>query len=179
MDPVWQNTPDDILRIIAIHSDIDTRRALGFGHLRIPLPVTDFSLPIAPRVIISFKEGCTLVNFEDASYAVKYNRLGIRHLWRFGPRLYDFASGKTTTSTFFNTPNNMWHPIKHIYSQKLFQPHQTTNNMCQHTNINISKTFSTSQTTNILPHITNINISKTFSTSQTTNNKQQTTNNKH
>lgn len=67
MDPVWQNTPYDIIRIIAFHSDIDTRRAMGFRPLKLPL--SDIALPLG-RINVETEPGssATIVNvsFENA-----------------------------------------------------------------------------------------------------------------
>lgn len=99
MDPViWENTPDDVLRIIATFSGIDIRRALGFGHLRIPLPVTDFELS-TPRTRITYREGSTIVNFTDGDlYCVFFSRYRreLRYTWRFGRMMYNFEDGKTS-----------------------------------------------------------------------------------
>jgi hypothetical protein len=99
MDPVWENLPTDMLKIIATHSDIDTRRALGFGHLRVPLPVTDFALS-TPRTRITSRDGSTLVNFTNGDvYCVFYSsrRRELRYTWRFGRMMYNFEDGKTST----------------------------------------------------------------------------------
>jgi hypothetical protein len=98
MDPtIWENTPDDLLRIIATFSGIDIRRALGFGQLRIPLPVTDFELS-TPRTRITSRDEHTVVNFTNGDvYGVffsKYRR-ELRYTWRFGPRMYTFSDGET------------------------------------------------------------------------------------
>lgn len=101
MDPIWADTPPDMLRIIARHSDIDTRRALGFGHLRVPLPVTDFALP-TPRV--TYRDGSTLVNFTNGNvYCVFFPRRQreLIYHWRFGSMTYKFEDGKTSKYDYF------------------------------------------------------------------------------
>lgn len=104
MDPtVWENTPDDVLRIIASFSCIDTRRALGFGHLRIPLAVTDFELS-TPRTRITYRDGSTIVNFTNgAVYCVMFSRYRreLRYNWRFGSMTYTFEDGKTSLYDYY------------------------------------------------------------------------------
>lgn len=96
MDSCWENTPDDVLRIIATFSGIDIRRALGFGQLRIPLPVTDFELS-TPR--ITHKDEQVVVNFTNGDvYGVFFSRYRreLRYIWRFGRMMYKFEDGKTS-----------------------------------------------------------------------------------
>jgi hypothetical protein len=67
----------------------------------------------------------------------------------------NFFNPTKPQTTCVNTPTLTFQKLFQLHKQqttnnkqqttndkKLFQPHQTTNNMCQHTNINISKTFS-------------------------------------